>query len=194
MGRLQICRRARNGIARLAGKIIAGERRHHRQCLVGATAAGVSRSGDDRKFDADRGDLYVHPLSNQPLLDGYRDDWGVAADPAALPTSTGYAARILAGSTERYLYLYAEVDDSHFDAEPSNLHPERDRFDRIDLTLEGADGTQASYFFGTNAPGLIAAKASSPVTTAGCAPSKSRGSRPFGCRRPRVITSRPAFP
>jgi dedicated sortase system histidine kinase len=115
-------------------------------------------SADTRGFAASRGDLYVYPLRSQPLLDGYRDDWGVAGNPTSLPTSTGYGARAQAGSTERYLYLYLEVDDSHFDAEPSNLHPERDRFDRVDLTLQRPDGTQDSYFFGTSAPGLIAAQ------------------------------------
>ncbi len=109
-------------------------------------------------FEAGRGDLYVYPLRSQPLLDGYRDDWSVGGNPTSLPTITGYAARVLAGSTERYLYLYIEVDDTHFDAEPSNLHPERDRFDRVDLTLQRPDGTQESYFFGTSAPGLIAAQ------------------------------------
>jgi two-component system, OmpR family, sensor histidine kinase ChvG len=114
--------------------------------------------GDSQGFAAGRGDLYVYPLHSQPLLDGYRDDWGLAANPSPLPTSTGYHARILAGSTERYLYLYVEVDDTRFDPEPSNPHPERDRFDRVDLTVQGRDGTQVSYFFGTTAPGLIAAQ------------------------------------
>ena len=117
-----------------------------------------SDAEDPREFAAIRGDLYVIPLRNQPLLDGYRDDWGVTADPAAMPSSTAYKARILAGSTERYLYLYVEVDDPHFDAEPSNPNPERDRFDRVNLTLQGPDGAQQSYFFGTTAPGLIAAQ------------------------------------
>jgi two-component system sensor histidine kinase ChvG len=109
-------------------------------------------------FAANRGDLYVYPLRSQPLLDGYRDDWGIAGDPTPLPATTGYAARVQAGSTERYLYLYIEVDDSRFDPEPSNVHPERDRFDRIDLTLQRPDGTREFHFFGTNAPGLIAAQ------------------------------------
>jgi hypothetical protein len=109
-------------------------------------------------FAASRGDLYVYALRSLPLLDGYREDWGVAADPAALPTSTGYGARVQAGSTERYLYLYIEVDDSRFDPEPANVHPDRDRFDRVDVTLQRPDGTQESYFFGTAAPGLIAAQ------------------------------------
>jgi dedicated sortase system histidine kinase len=119
----------------------------------------VFRDPDDMaSFVPGRGDLYVYPLRSAPLLDGYRDDWGVAADPTPLPTAIGYAARVQAGSTMRYLYLYMEVDDAHFDAEPDDVHPERDRFDRIDLDLERPDGSRAYYFFGTSAPGLIAAQ------------------------------------
>jgi two-component system, OmpR family, sensor histidine kinase ChvG len=113
---------------------------------------------DTRGFAAGGGDLYVFPLHVQPLLDGYRDDWDVAAEPTALPTSTGYGARVLAGSTERYLYIYVEVDDRHFDPEPANPNPDRDRFDRIDLTLQGPDGTRSSYFLATSAPGPFAAQ------------------------------------
>jgi two-component system, OmpR family, sensor histidine kinase ChvG len=113
---------------------------------------------DAPAFAANRGDLYVFPLRSQPLLDGYRDDWGIAANPKPLPTSTGYGARLQAGATERYLYLYIEVDDPHFVAEPRNLHPERDRFNRVNLTLQRPDGAQGYYYFGTIAPGLIAAQ------------------------------------
>ena len=43
---------------------------------------------DDRQpFDSDQGDLYVFPLHNQPLLDGYREDWGLAEEPRALPAN-----------------------------------------------------------------------------------------------------------
>jgi two-component system, OmpR family, sensor histidine kinase ChvG len=119
----------------------------------------VFRDPDDTPtFTAARGDLYVYPLHSQPLLDGYRDDWGVAADPTPLPTTTGYAARVQAGADGRYLYLYIEVDDAHFDAEPGDVHPEHDRFDRIDLTMQRPDGTRGSYFFATGAPGPIAAQ------------------------------------
>src|SRR5208337_2186966 len=86
------------------------------------------------------------------------DDWGIAAEPAALPSRTGYHARLQAGSTERYLYLYAEVDDAHFEPQPNNARADQDRFDRIDLTLQAADGAQTKYFFATAAPGMIAAQ------------------------------------
>ncbi len=138
----------------------------------------VFRNSDLRAFDARDGDLYVHPLTNQPLLDGYREDWGIAWDPAVLPTVSAYRARLQAGSTERYLYLYAEVDDTHFDPQPNDadrgpadrgpadrgpadrgpLDPDQDRFDRVDVWLQGQDGTATDYFFATTAPGLTAAQ------------------------------------
>lgn len=113
---------------------------------------------DTAPFVAARGDWYVFALSSQPLLDGYRDDWGIAAAPLPLPAASGYSARAQVASADRYLYLYVEVDDTHFDPEPSNAHPERDRFDRIDLTLQHPDGTREFYFFATGAPGMIAAQ------------------------------------
>ena len=118
----------------------------------------VFRNADLRAFDARGGDLYVHPLPNQPLLDGYAEDWGIALDPVTLPSVNGYHARLQVGATERYLYLYAEVDDNHFDAEPIDVQPDDDRFDRVDVRLQAADGTDTSYFFATTAPGLNAAQ------------------------------------
>jgi two-component system, OmpR family, sensor histidine kinase ChvG len=118
----------------------------------------VFRNADLRAYDARGGDLYVHPLLNQPLLDGYREDWGIAWDPAVLPTVNGYHARLQVGSTERYLYLYVEVDDSHFDAEPNAVQPGQGHFDRIDIWLPRDDGTTTNYFFATTAPGLTAAQ------------------------------------
>jgi two-component system sensor histidine kinase ChvG len=114
-------------------------------------------SDDARAFSAAAGDLYVYPLVTQPLLDGYLADWDILAEPTALPTTTRYRARLQAGSTEHYLYLYLEVDDPHFDAEPNPVQPDKDRFDRVNLTLQGPGG-RSGYFFGTNAPGLIAAQ------------------------------------
>jgi dedicated sortase system histidine kinase len=113
---------------------------------------------DTTAFSAAAGDLYVYPLATQPLIDGYREGWGIAAEPTPLPTASAYHARLQAGATEHYLYLYLEVDDKHFDAEPNNVRLDQDRFDRVNLTLQNADGASVSYFFGTDAPGLIAAQ------------------------------------
>jgi dedicated sortase system histidine kinase len=114
---------------------------------------------DGQPFDPDQGDLYVFSLHNQPLLDGYREDWGLAEEPRALPAN-GLGARLLAGSTERYFFLYLEVDDPDFVPEPSDVHPDQDRFDRVNFTLERPDGAVETFFFATGAPGLIGAQRS----------------------------------
>jgi two-component system, OmpR family, sensor histidine kinase ChvG len=114
---------------------------------------------DGQPFDPDQGDLYVFSLHNQPLLDGYREDWGLAEEPRAMPAN-GLGARLLAGSTERYFFLYLEVDDPDFVPEPSDVHPDQDRFDRVNFTLERPDGAVETFFFATGAPGLIGAQRS----------------------------------
>ena len=48
----------------------------------------------------------MHPLTSQPLLDGYHDDWGTPFDATTLPTVSGYRTRLQVGATERYLYFY----------------------------------------------------------------------------------------
>jgi signal transduction histidine kinase len=126
---------------------------------LSAAPQRVFRGGADaQKFDPASGDLYVFSLDRQPLLDGYREDWGIAQDPVALAGKFGRGARIQTGITERYLFLYMEVDSAHFKPEPSDVHPAHDRFDRVDLLLERPDGALQSYFFATNAPGLIEAQ------------------------------------
>jgi two-component system sensor histidine kinase ChvG len=115
---------------------------------------------DVQPFDAALGDMYVFPLHNQPLLDGYREDWNLAAEPKTLSGTLG--ARLQAGYTERYLFLYLEVDDPHFDPEPADVHPARDRFDRVNMTFRWSDGALETYFFATGAPGLIEAQTIMP--------------------------------
>jgi dedicated sortase system histidine kinase len=114
--------------------------------------------GDSRPYAEEHGDLYVFTLRSPPLLDGYREDWGVAADPKRLPSPDGYGVRLQAGSTDRYLFLYVEVDEPHFVAEPAHPVVDQDRFDRVDVTVEQPDGSLESYFFATAAPGLIEAQ------------------------------------
>ncbi len=80
-------------------------------------------------------------------------------------------------------------------ASPNNAHPDQDRFDRVDLTLQGADGTRSNYFFATTAPGLIAAQSVVKGDDGtGCALRSSLESRHFGCRRLRATTWKRAFP
>jgi dedicated sortase system histidine kinase len=126
---------------------------------LSAQSAKVFGAIDDgQPFDAAQGDLYLFPLHNEPLLDGYREDWDLAVEPRTLPTDTGLHARLQAGYTVRYLFLYLEVDAGNLGPEPTDVHPDQDRFDRVNLTLQEPDGALQSYFFGTSAPGPIAAQ------------------------------------
>ncbi len=121
----------------------------------------VFRDADDTEpFAEQAGDLYVYPLHVQPLLDGYREDWDVAADPAALPGAGGSQAAIMLANTERYLFVYLEVHDSPSVATRADPPSDRDRFDRVDLTLEREDGVLETYFFASSAQGLIEAQRS----------------------------------
>jgi signal transduction histidine kinase len=125
------------------------------------SAQSVSVFGDTGappRFDAAQGDLYFLSLRHEPLLDGYREDWDPVPDPSPLPTRTGLVARLLAGATDRFAFLYLEVDDPSFDPEPGDPHPDDDRFDRVNLEVQGPDGTLQRYFFATSAPGPIAAQ------------------------------------
>jgi two-component system, OmpR family, sensor histidine kinase ChvG len=125
---------------------------------LSAEPTRVFSNPDDQAFKADQGDLYVYPLRGEPLLDGYRDDWGVPADLQTLASSDRLAARLQAGMTDRYLFLYVEVDSDHFTPQPSGMHAGSARFDRVDLNVLRPDGTRAAYFFATTAPGLIGAQ------------------------------------
>jgi dedicated sortase system histidine kinase len=112
-------------------------------------------------FDANDGDRYAVSLPNQPLLDGYREDWNVAIEPSSLVPSP-FGARLQLGLTERFLFFFLEVDDPKFDPEPADVHPAQDHFDRVTLTFRWTDGAIQSYFFATSAPGLIEAQSILP--------------------------------
>jgi two-component system sensor histidine kinase ChvG len=121
----------------------------------------VFRDADDTEpFAEQAGDLYVYPLHVQPLLDGYREDWDIAADPATLPSAGGSDTKLLLASTERYLFVYLEVYDPHWVAQSADPAADRDRFDRADITLEREDSTLDTYFFASSAQGLIQAQKS----------------------------------
>jgi two-component system sensor histidine kinase ChvG len=111
----------------------------------------------EQPFDGAQGDLYVFPLIAQPLLDGYREDWDLDVEPTAL-RADGLTGRVQAGVTEHYLMLYVEVDDAHFEAEPGEVSPEQDSFDRVNVAWQRSDGSLDSVFFATSAPGLIQAQ------------------------------------
>jgi two-component system, OmpR family, sensor histidine kinase ChvG len=111
----------------------------------------------EQPFDSNQGDLFVFPLHVQPLLDGYREDWDIAAEPTPL-RAAGLDARVQAGFTERFLFLYLDVVESKFTPEPSNARPGEDIFDRVDIAWQRPEGSLDTIFFATSAQGLIEAQ------------------------------------
>ncbi len=107
VGRLPIRPRTRDRTAQLPGAIACW-----RAPAPSPTPCPPNRSGCStmspihRLFPPARAICTSIPLATQPLLDGYREDWDVPAEPTPLPTSTGYHARAQAGSTEGFLYLF----------------------------------------------------------------------------------------
>jgi two-component system, OmpR family, sensor histidine kinase ChvG len=130
---------------------------------LAAEPSRVVRDPIDRQpFEESQGDLYVFPLRAEPLLDGYVEDWQLDTAPRALPSATRYQASLLAGSHDRFLYLYLEVDDPSFVPEPGVSDPKRDRFTRVMLWLERTEAAPEAYFFATSAQGPLEAKSLTP--------------------------------
>ncbi len=110
------------------------------------------------RFDAQSGDIYAFPLRATPLLDGYREDWDVPLAPAAmLPAAGGMHARLQAGVTDRYLFLYVEADDTSVN--PQAADGTVAGADRIEFALQEPEGSVQDYVFATPAPGPVAAQA-----------------------------------
>ena len=95
-------------------KSLRGERRHHCQALSASRSGYFARRTRPR-FAADRRICMSIRCDNQPLLDGYREDWNVSGGThAAAERRRVSGAGSWPASTERYLYLYIEVDDPTF--------------------------------------------------------------------------------
>jgi len=92
--------------------------------------------------------IYAHPLSGQPLLDGFRDDWDT---PEAGSVPVGSGGRLWVGRQDRMLYLFLSFSDSSivYQSGPGET-PYGDRV----LLITGAD-TPRWLMFQTGAPGAL---------------------------------------
>jgi len=110
-------------------------------------------SGGTDQFDDDQ--VYGHPLTNAPLIDGYFDDWSVGD--ASLRSLRGANGDIqfVFGVFRQHVFLYINVRDSSV----TYLTPERSAndVDHIDLITGGASSEMTRYRFTAEAPGAITA-------------------------------------
>ncbi len=103
--------------------------------------------------------IYAHPLSSEPLVDGYRDDWS-SAEATGLPL--GASGRFWFGLHERSLFLFLRYADSSvvYQSAPGET-PYGDR------VLLVTDSPNANWLlFHTTSPGsLLAQQTAAPMFT-----------------------------
>lgn len=105
------------------------------------------------------GELYGHPLTSAPLIDGYFDDWSIS--PESLRTMRGVDGQIsfAVGINGQHVFLYVDVrDDNVVYAGPgANVVTEGIFSDRVVL-IAGNDSEITSRFdFVSEAPGSLVA-------------------------------------
>ncbi|MEM9209534.1 MAG: hypothetical protein AAGA61_09820, partial [Pseudomonadota bacterium] len=93
--------------------------------------------------------VYAHPLSVEPLIDGYADDWTVGAVSNRALRGADGDIRYRVGAFRQHLFLYCEVQDN------SPRFAERGNADRVELTTRDADGEAQTWVFAAQAPGMM---------------------------------------
>ncbi len=126
---------------------LVGERRHHCQRPIRATAARVPRcrrySGILRRRGRSLCLSFGDAAAARWLSRGLGCSGG--ADPAAHHDRVS-RARFRPARPRASSICSSKFDDSHFDAEPYNVRPDTDRFDRVNLALDGPNGREAVFF------------------------------------------------
>ena len=132
-----------------------GERGHDRPRAGGGTEAGISETSTTPSRSTRRRETCTSIRCTCSRCSTAIARIGMsAADPVAAAEPRRVRGALQLGHTDRYLFLYLEVDDPHFVAEPRRqCSPDRDRFDRVDITLERSEGSLETYFFAIERPG-----------------------------------------
>jgi dedicated sortase system histidine kinase len=115
--------------------------------------------------------LYAQPLSNEPRLDGVRDDWNSAADTAV---DIG-GQRLWAGVHGRFVYLFVAAADD--DLVYQRLPGQMPYGDRVVIATEPAPGVVRWLLFNTAAPGTLRSQETAPDEFV---PSESYDARALG--------------
>jgi dedicated sortase system histidine kinase len=101
--------------------------------------------------------IYAHPLPGSPEVDGRRDDWGISA---SVDLAIGANERIVAGTHERFAYLFVEVDDE--DIVYQRVPGQPPHGDRIVLLLKNAAEPPRWLLLLSSAPGGFRAEQTEP--------------------------------
>jgi len=111
---------------------------------------------DDLRFGQNQ--LYGHPLTTAPLIDGYLDDW-TAPEGSAMPLrGTEGTINYVVGINRPHVYLHVDVRDASviFDRGQDAIFP-RSYSDHVALISVGDTGEHTVFRFRAEAPGVIIA-------------------------------------
>lgn len=100
--------------------------------------------------------IYGHPLVNEPLIDGYLDDWTLATASVRKLRGTDGSIAYVVGIRGNNLFLYVDARDTsvvYFQA-GTGMPPYADQ---VILQSFDVSGGLIEYIFRTEAPGLLAA-------------------------------------
>lgn len=139
--------------------------REGQQQMLGGTAQAIADSLSQFPYelltdDSAAGQVYAHPLTSAPLLDGYRDDWGLPAGAVVSIRGADGPVRFLFGQYGQHWYVHIEVRD----ASPVYLDSgSGDRsHDHVDIVSVAGDGARTTWRFAAEAPGSIVARRLAP--------------------------------
>jgi dedicated sortase system histidine kinase len=133
-------------------------REGQQQMLVG-TAQAIADSLSQYPYellreDTGGGQVYAHPLSNPPLIDGYVDDWPLPDGALVSLRGTDGPIRYVFGQHRQQWYVYIEVRD---DALVYANNVRGGTSDRVDIVTTDDDGNRVGFRFAAEAPGKIIA-------------------------------------
>lgn len=129
------------------------------ESTAAALPGQVLRTGASRPAVRPGEIVYAHPLTSEPLIDGYRDDWS-SAETTALPLGT--SGRLWIGLYQRSLFLFLHYPDP--DVVYQRAPGETPYGDRVLLVTESPRPDW--LLFHTNAPGSLRARqTASPLFT-----------------------------
>jgi len=105
-----------------------------------------------------RNQLYGHPLSSAPLIDGYFDDWTVPEESAMPLRGVDGIIRYVVGISRPHIYLHVDVRDTSivFDRGQDAIFPSSFS-DHVTLVSVGNSGERSVFRFRAEAPGEIVA-------------------------------------
>jgi dedicated sortase system histidine kinase len=102
--------------------------------------------------------LYGHPLSSAPLIDGYFDDWTVSEESAMPLRGADGAIRYVVGISRPHVYIHVDVRDTSivFDRGQDAIFPSSFS-DHVALVSVENSGERTVFRFRAEAPGEIVA-------------------------------------